>query len=145
PRGVRRSRVRTARPREGVVGGSDQGAPDYAGPPPLRPDGGDAVSTASILLSQAKGAGQEQSLKILNQMRQEFVAAFGSFLVVTDLHLLDDLLVQATLAKVREYSSDTEKQAREARETYEACLESMETIGDKYEIVGGAKAGKLMK
>lgn len=99
---------------------------------------------AQTLLDTAKAAATEQTKKIVASGRVAFVASFGNFLSKEDLTRAAALFDQAAGAKVTQIGGDL-KTVREAEDIYNSSLEQLETIGDRYLIVGEAKAGVLIR
>lgn len=102
-------------------------------------------AATDALVAKAKSAGTDEALKVVAQMRGEFISAFAGFITAEDLLKLDELLVKAIKYKAAQFTASTDKEAQEAVDEYEGVLETIETIGDQYEIIAKAKAGKLVR
>lgn len=97
------------------------------------------------MIAAAKSSAVSQASNIVAQGKSQIMTLFGSFIKKEDLVALDDLFNKALLAKVGQFSAHTAEEAVDFADQYEAHMESVETIGNQYEIVGKAKAGVLVR
>lgn len=97
------------------------------------------------LLATAKDAVVKQATTVVAQGKQDFLATFGSYLQPGDLLAIGSAFDKAAEAKIGQFLAKTPEAAQEQADIYEACLDTIETIGDDYEIVGKAKAGVLIR
>jgi hypothetical protein len=103
------------------------------------------VSAADELLAAARSASVDQLKLVLSSSKKGFLDTFSSFIKPEDLARLDELFERAFKAKVAHFAAKTPEQAQEQIDIYEASMETIETIGDDYEIVGKAKAGAIVR
>jgi hypothetical protein len=96
---------------------------------------------SSAILKAAIDAAEPQIQIIIDEGRKEFIALFGNYVKVEDCKRLEELFINAAKARAGQFTAQTAEQAADFEDEYEAALESIETIGDAYEIVGKAKAG----
>lgn len=97
------------------------------------------------VIATAKSAAIAQVQPQIDQAKTSFLALFGSFLKPEDLKTVALLFDKAVLAKVGQFSAATNEEATEYSDEYEGYLQTVETIGDRYEIVGKAKAGVWLR
>lgn len=101
--------------------------------------------TVDQLLATAKGAALDEVKIVLATSKTGFLTAFRDFLVPADLIELDGAFDLALRAKLGQLGALSPNEADDFADQYEASLNAIETIGDRYEIVGKAKAGVLLR
>lgn len=100
---------------------------------------------SSTLLKSAVDAAQPAVLQVITASRAKFLGLFGSWVADTDFARLEELFVAAAHARAGQFCASTPQEARDFEETYEASLDSLETLGYAFEIVGKAKAGVFVR
>ncbi len=104
------------------------------------------MSAASeVMLATAKSSTVTQAANLVAQGKTQFMALFGTFIKGEDLLKIEGYYNKALLAKIGQFSAHTTDEAIEYADQYEAAMESVETIGNAYEIVGKAKAGVFVR
>lgn len=103
------------------------------------------MSITDQLIKTAKDEGFKQVQLVLATSKTGFLAAWRDFLVPADLIELDAAFDLALKAKLAQLGSLTPDGAQDCADVYEASLNTIETIGNRYEIVGKAKAGALVR
>lgn len=97
------------------------------------------------MIATAKTQASSAAVSIISNAKQSFLDLFGSFVTANDLIALDKLFTQAALAKGLQYAATSKQEADEYADEYDAYMDQIETVGDKYLIVGKAKAGVLIR
>lgn len=103
------------------------------------------MSISQEMLDTAKSETSTKIMEVATTARRQFLDLFGSFLSTDDLTHVDDLFTKSVHAKVGSYMASSLEEASEFTDIYESYMETIETIGDKYMIVGKAKAGVLLR
>ncbi len=101
--------------------------------------------TTDTMIAAAKTASTDQVAKIVTGAKASFLEMFRGFFSKEDLDVVDELFTKAALAKAKQFTAATTDDAEEAVEEYETYMETIETIGDQYYVVGKAKAGVLVR
>lgn len=97
------------------------------------------------LLDVAKTATAEQIQKVIAAGKTQFVDLFKGVVSKDDLEFLVELFDRAHAAKAAHFGATTPEQSADLEDEYQAYMDAIETLADKYLIVGKAKLGVLAR
>ena len=96
-------------------------------------------------LEATRAAALVQAKALVQTGYAGFVASFKDYLEPEDLVLLEDIGSAMLAAKVRQWSAQTDDEARWAQDEYVAAHNGFDALFDAYAIQGGAKVKALAK
>ncbi len=98
-------------------------------------------AATDAMIGAAKAQALVQAQALVANGRSSLLEQLASFVQKEDLVELESLFDKAVAAKAGQFTASTNEQAQEFADEYESYMETAETIGDRYVIVGKAKAG----
>ncbi len=101
--------------------------------------------TTDTLIANAKLAASDQVVQIIGSAKSTFLGLFGDFISAADITRIEGLFTKAAIAKAAQFAANTPGAAQEAADEYDTYMDTIETIGDEYLILGKAKAGVLVR
>lgn len=101
--------------------------------------------TTEKMLAAAKSASAGEFQLVMAQSKIGFLDAFRGFVNPGDLIELDAAFSLALKAKLGHLMAQTDNEAEDFADEYEASMNTIETIGDRYEIGLKARAGKFVR